>query len=61
MEKLQQTYYLSIKTLCSCEETYGEYKVVSFNTVYKDFKKDEEFVIALNDGNNKLWIGLKSK
>lgn len=49
-----------IKALCSCEETYGEWKIVSFNTEYKDVK-DEEFRIALNDGNNKLWIGLKSK
>lgn len=47
-----------IKNLSSCKETYGEYKVVSFSTEYKDVK-DEEFRLLLNDGKNVLYIGLK--
>lgn len=49
-----------IKNLSSFKETYGEYKIVSISTEYKD-PKDEEFRILLNDGKNVLYVGLKSE
>ena len=49
-----------IKQLSLCKETYGEYKIVSISTEYKD-PKDEEFRILLNDGKNVLYVGLKSE
>ena len=49
-----------IKNLSSCKEVYGEYKVVSFSTEYKDVK-DGEFRILLNDGKNILYIDLKKE
>ena len=49
-----------IKNLSSCKEEYGEYKVVSFSTEYKDVK-DGEFRILLNDGKNILYIDLKKE
>ena len=49
-----------IKQLSSCKETYGEYKIVSISTEYKD-PKDEEFRLLLNDGKNILYVDLKSE
>lgn len=49
-----------IKNLSSFEETYGEYKIISVSTEYKD-PKDEEFRILFNDGENVLYIGLKKE
>ena len=49
-----------IKDLSSFKETYGEYKIVSISTEYKE-PKDEEFRILLNDGKNILYIGLKKE
>lgn len=49
-----------IKDLSSCKKHFGEYKIVSISTEYKD-PKDGEFRLLLNDEENVLYIDLKNE